>query len=432
MNSMYASRMSTIPKSFIREILKVTEDPEIISFAGGLPNPRFFPVREIAQAATDILGAGDASPLQYSTTEGYRPLREFIAQRYREKKGLVVSADEILITNGSQQALDLLGKVFIDRNDPVAIERPAYLGAIQAFSAYEPHFRPVPLLEDGIDLDRLKTVLDEHRVKFFHTVINFQNPSGISYSPDKRKDLAALLGQHDTVVYCYEYGLKGIAQAFDRLHDRLSPQEKAKLLAHIEYHCENAYRWLHDQLVLHLNYQNSHGQQCMHAMFTTVLAIATDSDKGAFWVTHNDGVEWTKVSDGLPAKWVSRVIASQHEIGTVYASFTGFREDDFEAYLYASSDFGETWTPIRGNLPSESINVVREDPTAAEILYVGTDLGVYVSLDAGESWHSLSTNLPTTPVHDLVVHPRESELVIGTHGRSAWVLDVEPIRAYKQ
>jgi photosystem II stability/assembly factor-like uncharacterized protein len=155
------------------------------------------------------------------------------------------------------------------------------------------------------------------------------------------------------------------------------------------------------------------------------------TEGGSIYLTRNDGAEWTRVNAGLPAKWVSRVIASQHELGTVYAAFTGFREDDFEAYLYASPDFGSTWTSIRGNLPSESINVIREDPTDAEILYVGTDLGVYVSLDAGESWQSLCTNLPTTPVHDLVVHPRDSELVIGTHGRSVWVLDVGPIRSQK-
>ncbi len=200
MTSMYASRMNTIPRSFIREILKVTEDPTVISFAGGLPNPRFFPVGRIAQAAMNTLGSGDASPLQYSTSEGYRPLREFIAQRYREKQGLIVSPEEILITNGSQQALDLLGKVLIDHGDAIAVERPAYLGALQAFSAYEPQFCPVPLQEDGIDLDRLKRVLGQRRVKFFHTVINFQNPSGISYSPEKRDALVELLGQYDTMV----------------------------------------------------------------------------------------------------------------------------------------------------------------------------------------------------------------------------------------
>ena len=200
MKNLYAARMNTIPKSFIREILKVTENPNVISFAGGLPNPRFFPVDEINSAASDVLAGADTSALQYSTTEGFRPLREYIAQRYLQKKGLSVSADEILITNGSQQGLDLIGKVFIGRGDAVAIERPAYLGAIQAFSVYEPLFCPVPLLDDGVDIDRLKNVLEEHSVKLFHTVINFQNPSGISYSQNKRQELAGLLKQHDTVV----------------------------------------------------------------------------------------------------------------------------------------------------------------------------------------------------------------------------------------
>jgi len=200
MGSMYASRTDTIPKSFIREILKVTEDPAVISFAGGLPNPRFFPAREMAAAASDTLEAGNVAALQYSTTEGYPPLREYIAQRYRDRSGLDVSPEEILITNGSQQALDLIGKVFLDRADTIAIERPAYLGAIQAFSAYEPRFCAVPLQDDGIDLDALAAVLGRCRIKFFHTVINFQNPSGISYSLDKRKELAELLARHDAML----------------------------------------------------------------------------------------------------------------------------------------------------------------------------------------------------------------------------------------
>lgn len=200
MGSLYAPRMSTIPKSFIREILEVTEDPNVISFAGGLPNPRFFPVEEIARATSEVLGGADVSPLQYGTSEGYQPLREYIAQRYHQKKRLTVSADEILITNGSQQGLDLVGKVFIGKDDTVAIERPAYLGAIQAFSVYEPRFHMVPLLEDGVDIDRLRNVLNGHRVKLFHTVINFQNPSGISYSQSKRGELAELFGRYDAVV----------------------------------------------------------------------------------------------------------------------------------------------------------------------------------------------------------------------------------------
>jgi len=197
---LYASRMGTIPKSFVREILKVTQDPEVISFAGGLPNPRFFPVQEIAQAAAEALHGANGSALQYGTTEGYAPLREYVAQRYRQTAGLEVSADDILITNGSQQGLDLIGKVFIDRQTAIAIERPGYLGAIQAFSVYEPKFCPVPLLDDGVDLERLDEVMRTQPVRFFHTVINFQNPSGITYSVEKRKALAQLIREHDTLL----------------------------------------------------------------------------------------------------------------------------------------------------------------------------------------------------------------------------------------
>jgi len=192
--------MSTIPKSFIREILHVTVQPGMISFAGGLPNPHFFPVREIAAAALDVLAADGDSALQYSTTEGYEPLRRYIAQRYRDKRGMDISADEILITNGSQQGLDLIGKAFIDSGDPIAIERPGYLGAIQAFAVFEPQFCPVPLLADGVDIDRLSDVLAQRRVKFFHTVINFQNPSGTSYSQDRRGELAGVLERYETMV----------------------------------------------------------------------------------------------------------------------------------------------------------------------------------------------------------------------------------------
>jgi 2-aminoadipate transaminase len=200
MNILFAERMNTIPKSFIREILKVTQNPDVISFAGGLPNPKFFPVTEIAEAATAVLTKTNILSLQYSTTEGYPPLREYIAQRYNDKKKLDVTPDEILITNGSQQGLDLIGKVFLGKNDKIVIEKPAYLGAIQAFSAYEPQFYPVPLLEDGIDIDLLKNVLNGNSIKLFHTVINFQNPSGISYSERKRHELAELLKQHNTIV----------------------------------------------------------------------------------------------------------------------------------------------------------------------------------------------------------------------------------------
>ncbi|HSO26213.1 MAG TPA: aminotransferase class I/II-fold pyridoxal phosphate-dependent enzyme, partial [Methanobacteriaceae archaeon] len=142
----FAQRMSKTPRSFVREILKVTENPEIISFGGGLPNPQSFPVEAISKAVNQLLKENGSDALQYSTTEGYSPLREYIAQRY-SSQGLNVNADEILITNGSQQCLDLVGKIFLDKNDKVLVESPTYLAAIQAFSLYEPEFRSVPLQE---------------------------------------------------------------------------------------------------------------------------------------------------------------------------------------------------------------------------------------------------------------------------------------------
>ncbi len=200
MNNLFANRMAKTNKSFIREILKVTEDPNVISFAGGLPNPKFFPVKELAEASAEVLKRDGGNVLQYSTTEGHPPLREYIAKRYFEKKGLKVEPDEILITNGSQQGLDLIGKVFLNEGDRVLIERPGYLGAIQAFATYEPAFEPIPLLDDGIDTDLLEKALNENKIKLLHAVVNFQNPSGITYSKQKRSQLANTLKGHNTIL----------------------------------------------------------------------------------------------------------------------------------------------------------------------------------------------------------------------------------------
>ena len=156
--------------------------------------------------------------------------------------------------------------------------------------------------------------------------------------------------------------------------------------------------------------------------------IYAGTEGGRIWRTTNDGGAWEQINQGLPRKWVSRLVASEHEIGRIYASFTGYREDDFNAYLFISHDFGDSWLSISNSLPAESINVIAEDPTNEDLLYVGTDLGVYVSLNRGQTWDSLSTKLPTTPVHDLEVHPRDPEIVIGSHGRSVWVLNIESVR----
>lgn len=198
MNKQFADRMNNVHKSFIREILKVTEDPNIISFAGGLPNPKSFPVKEVEEAVTKVLGTRGEEALQYSTTEGYRPLREYIAQRYL-KKGLKVDAEEILITNGSQQGIDLTGKVFLNKGDRVLFENPTYLAAIQSFGLLEAEFKSVPLLEDGVDTDALIKVLDEDNIKLFYSVTNFQNPTGITYSREKREKVAEILRDRDTI-----------------------------------------------------------------------------------------------------------------------------------------------------------------------------------------------------------------------------------------
>ena len=200
MKNLFADRMATTHKSFIREILKVTEDSRVISFAGGLPNPKLFPVQEVTEASVKVLAEEGENVLQYSTTEGYSPLREYIAERYFTKKGLKVSSDEILITNGSQQGLDLIGKVFINKEDRIAIERPGYLGALQAFGIYEPVFESIPLLDDGIDIDLLGKVVGEDRIKLFHAVVNFQNPSGTTYSKERRLGLADIFRDYNIVL----------------------------------------------------------------------------------------------------------------------------------------------------------------------------------------------------------------------------------------
>ena len=155
------------------------------------------------------------------------------------------------------------------------------------------------------------------------------------------------------------------------------------------------------------------------------------TEGGALWLTRDDGGRWSRVGQGLPRKWVRRVVASRHHQGRAYVALTGYREDDFRSYLFSTNDFGASWVPIANNLPAAPINVVREDPKDPEVLYVGTDLGAYVSLNRGAEWLSLSTTLPTTTVHDLVVHPRDGEIVIGTHGRSAWVVDARPIQQWR-
>ncbi len=200
MQNMFADRMNKTDKSFIREILKVTEQPDVISFAGGLPNPELFPVQEFSEAASKVFQEEGKSALQYATTEGFLPLRECISERYANKAGLKIDPDEILIVNGSQQGIDLVCKVFLNKGDRVLIERPGYLGAIQAISLFEPEFHTIQLAEDGLDIKMLEDELNQHTIPLFYSVPNFQNPSGITYSLEKRKAVAELLKKYSVVL----------------------------------------------------------------------------------------------------------------------------------------------------------------------------------------------------------------------------------------
>lgn len=187
---LFADRMSGIPESFIREILKVAASQHVISFAGGLPNPSLFPAEKLAIAAEKVLRKDGRSALQYAPTEGYLPLRDFLAQRQSLKEGITILPEQILMLNGSQQGLDLCGKLFCNKHEPILLEEPSYLGAIQAFSAYEPTFHTVRLLHDGPDQIDFDYVARKVKPKFFYAIPNFQNPTGYSYSRAKRISLA--------------------------------------------------------------------------------------------------------------------------------------------------------------------------------------------------------------------------------------------------
>ena len=200
MEELFATRIQGVPRSFIREILKASLNPEVISFAGGLPNPAFFPAKEIEEATTAVFSRYGANILQYSNSEGEQELREYIARRYKDKKGLTIPAENIIITNGSQQGIDLLAKVFLNPGDPVLIEEPGYLGAIQSLSLYQPRFCPVPVGEKGMDIDVLKNKSVSEDAKMLYMVPSFQNPSGITYTNENRRQLAEVASTNNFIL----------------------------------------------------------------------------------------------------------------------------------------------------------------------------------------------------------------------------------------
>jgi 2-aminoadipate transaminase len=186
----YAQRTQRMGSSAIRELLKLTERPDVISFAGGLPAPDVFPVEAFKAACDRVLRDYGALALQYSSTEGYLPLREMIA-RHTARYGIEVTPENILITSGSQQALDLIGKIFINRGDRILVESPTYLGALQAWNAYGAEYIPVPIDAHGMITDALEEAL-RSGPKFIYVLPNFQNPTGVTLSVERRRKLVEL------------------------------------------------------------------------------------------------------------------------------------------------------------------------------------------------------------------------------------------------
>lgn len=198
----FAARTAGMKPSAIREILKVTESPEIISFAGGLPAPELFPVEAAMMAAAVVLGGDGPAALQYSTTEGHRPLREWVTRHLVDWVGLSAGPDQVVITHGSQQGLDLLGKVLLDPGDVVVTENPAYLGALQAFGAYQAHILGVDSDGEGIRPDALHEVIARapRRPKFLYLIPNFQNPTGTSLAAERRAAVVRVAAEHGLLI----------------------------------------------------------------------------------------------------------------------------------------------------------------------------------------------------------------------------------------
>jgi 2-aminoadipate transaminase len=195
----FARRMANVRPSTIREILKVTEQPHMISFAGGLPAPELFPVDAVLAATERVLRSKGSSALQYGATEGAAPLRDTIASEMRAR-GIRCAPDDVLVTTGSQQALDLVGRVFIDPGDCVLTESPTYLAAIQAFQVYEARFVTLPTDENGLIPDALPRILERERPKFLYTIPNFQNPTGITLARDRRQRLYEIAAEHGLLI----------------------------------------------------------------------------------------------------------------------------------------------------------------------------------------------------------------------------------------
>ncbi len=200
MESKYAKRMNNIKPSEIGELLKLAQRSDIISFAGGLPASELFPIEELIAVAKEVLQTQGSKALQYGPAQGYLPLREAIGHRMK-KVHVNVMADNILVTNGSQQGLDFTGRMFIDKDDVILCESPTYLGAIDAYDFYSPKFVEIKTDKDGMDMEDLEAALKNYdNVKFIYVIPDFQNPSGRTWSVERRKMLIQLANKYDVYI----------------------------------------------------------------------------------------------------------------------------------------------------------------------------------------------------------------------------------------
>lgn len=195
-----SERIKNTPSSFIREILKVTQKSEIISFAGGLPNPISFPQEELKVSMDRITEKYGAKIYQYSTTCGLDSLRQYIVDRYKKLWGMDITVDNVIITTGSQQALDLIGKVFVNEGDTVMVEKPSYLGLLQSFCMYRANFVQTQLNDDGLDIEDLKNTIKTYKPKLAYLIPNFQNPTGLTYTKENREKVFEVIKDEEMIL----------------------------------------------------------------------------------------------------------------------------------------------------------------------------------------------------------------------------------------
>ncbi|MCX8058787.1 MAG: PLP-dependent aminotransferase family protein [Spirochaetes bacterium] len=202
----FSSVSKIMKKSVIRELLKLTEKPEIISFAGGLPAPETFPVNDLIPIINKLIEREGAKILQYGATEGYGELRKLLTERISKQMKMPLTVNNLLVVSASQQALDIVGKIFIDPGDKIITERPSYLGGLSAFNSYKANIIGVTLEDDGICIKELEETLDTlynkraERIKFFYTIPDFQNPAGVTTSLEKRKKIVELANKYDFLI----------------------------------------------------------------------------------------------------------------------------------------------------------------------------------------------------------------------------------------